>query len=76
MERASMETTQLDAQTEAWFASYEEFSNEPPGRRRARRRRSRGPKRPQLFRRDTVMMVASVVFVGAMTACFYVVLTR
>jgi hypothetical protein len=67
------QTAQVDAQSEEWFASYAEPSSP---HRRVRHRRSRDPKRLRRQRLDTVMMIASVVFVGAMTTCFYVVLTR
>ena len=67
------ETAQIDAQSEAWFASYVEPANQ---RRRNRHRHGRDPRRQRLHMLNTVMMLASVVFVGAMTACFYAVLTR
>jgi hypothetical protein len=70
---------QVDAQSEEWFASYVEPSNQPSNRhRQSRHRRSHELKRQRLrrVRLETMMMLASVVFVGAMTACFYVVLTR
>jgi hypothetical protein len=71
------ETAQVDAQSEDWFASYAEPSNQSPNRhRRLRHRRSRDPRRLRQHRLNVVMMVVSVVFVGAMTACFYAVLTR
>jgi hypothetical protein len=77
METTSTETAQVDAQSEAWFASYEEPSNQSSNRhRRVRHRRGRDPRRQRRDRLNAVMMVASVVFVGAMTACFYVVLTH
>ena len=76
MELASVETNQVDAQAEAWFESYVEAASEPSGqRRRVRHRHNRVPKHLQLHRRETLMMVASFVFIGAMTACFYAVLT-
>ena len=71
------ETAQVDAQSEEWFASYEEPPNQSPSRRRhSRHRRSRDPRRQRLHRLNTAMMIGSVVFVGAMTACFYAILTR
>jgi hypothetical protein len=79
MERPSIETDHVDAQSEEWFASYAEPSSQSSNRRRRlrlRHRRSRDPKRQRRDRLIVVMMVASVVFVGAMTAYFYVVLTR
>jgi hypothetical protein len=76
MEPSSTETAQVDAQSEEWFASYAEPSNQSSGRHRHVRHRSRDPRRQRRDRLNAVMMVASVVFVGAMTACFYVVLTR
>ena len=80
MELPSTETAQVDAQSEEWFASYAEPSIEPANqRRRIQHRRSRDPKRQRIrrtHRLNTLMMVASVVLVGAMTACFYAVLTR
>jgi hypothetical protein len=82
MERSSTQTAQVDEQSEEWFASYAEPSNEPSNRhrsdrhRRDRHRRNRDPRRQRRSRLSEVMMIASVVFVGAMTACFYAVLTR
>lgn len=77
MELLSIETATVDAQSEEWFASYAEPSNQPSNRhRRVGHRRSRDPRRQRRDRLNTVMMVASVVFVGVMTACFYAVLTR
>lgn len=77
MELASTDAAQVDQQADAWFASYADSSTDPSNqRRRVRHRRTRGPRRPQLHRRDTWMMIVSFVFVGAMTACFYAVLTR
>jgi hypothetical protein len=77
MEPLSIETGQVDAQSEEWFASYAEPSSQSSNRyRRVRHRRSRDPGRQRRHRLNTVMMIASVVFVGAMTACFYAVLTR
>jgi len=77
MERPSTETAEVDAQSEEWFASYAEPSKQPSNRRRrVEHRRSRDPRRQRLQRLNTLMMVGSVVFVGAMTACFYAVLTR
>jgi hypothetical protein len=73
MELSSTETAQVDAQSEEWFASYAEPSSR---HRHLRHRRGRDPRRQRLHRRNTVMMIASVVFIGAMTACFYAVLTR
>jgi hypothetical protein len=78
MEPSLTETAQVDAQSEEWFASYAEPANE---RRRIRIRvqRKRDPRLERLRRQhrmQTVMLVASVVAVGAMTACFYVILTR
>jgi len=76
------ETAQVDAQSEEWFASYAEPSNQPSNRhhrdshRRDRHRRNRDPRRQRRHRLNELMMIASVVFVGAMTACFYAVLTR
>jgi len=76
MELPSTETAHVDAQSEEWFASYAEPSNQSPNRhRRVHHHRRRDPRR-QRHRLNTVMMVASMVFVGAMTACFYAVLTR
>ena len=76
MELPSTETAHVDAQSEEWFASYAEPSNQSSNRyRRVHHRRSRDPRR-QRRRLNTLMMVASVVLVGAMTACFYAVLTR
>jgi len=76
MELLSTETAHVDAQSEEWFASYAEPSNQSPNRhRRVHHHRRRDPRR-QRHRLNTVMMVASMVFVGAMTACFYAVLTR
>ena len=77
MELPSTETTQVDPQSEEWFASYAESSNQPSDRhRQARRRRSEHRRRQRVHRLGTTMMILSVVFVGAMTACFYTVLTR
>jgi hypothetical protein len=77
VEPTSTETAQVDAQAEEWFASYADPSSQPSSRhRRQRHRSSRDPRRQRLHRINTVMMVASVVFVGAMMACFYAVLTR
>lgn len=77
MQRPSTETAQVDAQSEEWFASYAEPANEPAHRRRhVRHRRSRDPRRRRLRRLNTAMMLASVVLVSVMTACFYAVLTR
>ncbi len=80
MER-SIETAQVDAQSEEWFASYADPSTAPSSQpsnryRRVRHRRTRDPRRHRRHRVNTVMMIVSVVFVGAMTACFYAVLTR
>jgi len=77
MESPSTEAAQVDAQSEEWFASYAESPNFSSNRRRrVRHRRGRDPRRQRHDRRQTVMMVVSLVFVGAMTACFYAVLTR
>jgi hypothetical protein len=77
MERPSTEIGQVDAQSEEWFASYAEPSSQPSNRHRhVRHHRSRHPRRQWLPRPGTMMMILSVVFVGAMTACFYTVLTR
>ena len=77
MELPSTETADVDAQSEDWFASYAEPSNQSSNRhRRHRHRRSRDPRRQRRDRLIAVMMVASMVLVGAMTACFYAVLTR
>ncbi len=80
MELTSAETTQVDAQSDAWFASYVEPASEAAIRQRVRLRRARGRTRPPAHlrhrRRQNVMMVASLVFVGVMTACFYVLLSR
>jgi hypothetical protein len=79
MELPSTETADVDAQSEEWFASYAEPSNQSSNRHRRlrhRHRRSRDPRRQRRDRLIAVMMVVSVVFVGAMTACFYAVLVR
>jgi hypothetical protein len=77
MEPTSTQVAQADSQSEEWFASYAEPSNEPSTRhRRLRHRRTRDPRRQRLHRINTVMMIMSVAFVGALTACFYAVLTR
>ena len=77
VELPSTETAQVDAQSEEWFASYADPSNQSSNRhRRLRHRRTRDPRRDRQHRLKVVMMVASVVFVVAMTACFYAVLTR
>jgi hypothetical protein len=77
VERPSTETAQVDDQSEEWFASYAEPSNQSSNRhRRVRHRRGHDPRRLRQHRLNVVMMVVSVVFVGAMTACFYAVLTR
>lgn len=77
MELPSTETTQVDAQSEEWFASYAEPPNQRSNRQRSvRHRRTRAPRHQRLQRLNTLMMAMSVVVVGAMTACFYVVLTR
>jgi hypothetical protein len=77
MEPASTETAHVDAQSEEWFASYAEPAHRSSDRhRRLRHRRSRDPRRQRRDRLNTAMMIASVLFVGAMTACFYAVLTR
>ena len=77
MELAPIETTQVDSQADAWFASYVDPSKDLAAlRRRARHRRHRSPSRSQVRRRSTLMMLASFAFVGVMTACFYLVLTR
>jgi hypothetical protein len=76
MELSSTETADVDAQSEEWFASYAEPSNQSSNRhRRVHHHRRRDPRR-QRHRLNTLMMVASMVLVGAMTACFYAVLTR
>jgi hypothetical protein len=72
MELRSTETAQVDAQSDEWFASYAEPSN---GHRHVRHHRRRNPRRQRLPL-GTMMMILSVVFVGAMTACFYTILTR
>jgi hypothetical protein len=76
-----IDTAQVDAQSEEWFASYADPSNQSSNQssnrhRRLRHRRGRDPRRLRQQRLHVVMMVASVVFVGALTACFYAVLTR
>jgi hypothetical protein len=76
MERPSTETAQVDAQSEEWFASYAEPSNQPSNRHRHGRHQRRRDPRRQRDRLGTMMMILSVVFVAAMTACFYTVLTR
>jgi hypothetical protein len=77
MERPSTQTAQVDAQSEEWFASYAEPSNQPSIRHRhVRHRRGRDPRRQRRELLNALMMVASVVFVGAMTACFYAILIR
>jgi hypothetical protein len=81
MEPPTTETAQVDAQSEEWFASYAEPAHQPAHQsssrhRHNRHRRSRDPRRQRLDRLNTMMMIVSVVFVGAMTACFYAVLTR
>jgi len=78
MERPSTETAQVDAQSEEWFASYAEPSIQSSDRHRRhhRHRRGRDPVRQRRDRLNAAMMLGSVVFVGAMTACFYVILTR
>jgi hypothetical protein len=77
MELTSTETDQVDAQSEEWFASYTEPSNEHSNRsRHVRHRRGRDPRRQRLRRLNAIMMIASVVLVSAMTASFYVILTR
>lgn len=76
------DTAQVDAQSEEWFASYAEPSNQPSTRhrrdshRRDRHHRNRDPRRQRRRRLNELMMIASVVFVSAMTVCFYAVLTR
>ena len=71
------ETARVDPQSEEWFASYADPSNQPSDRhRRVRHRHTRAPRRGRQHRRNVVMMVVSVLFVGAMTACFYAVLSR
>ena len=77
MELRSTETAQVDAQSEEWFASYAEPSIQPSNRHRSvRHRRNRYSRHQRLHRLGTMMMILSVVLVGAMTACFYTVLTR
>ena len=77
MELQSTETAQVDAQSDEWFASYAEPSNQPSnGHRHVRHHRRRNSRRQWLPRLGTMMMILSVVFVGAMTACFYTILTR
>jgi hypothetical protein len=82
MELQSTETAQVDAQSEEWFASSTEPQSQRSERHRSdrhrhNRHRHRGdPRRQRLHRLQTLMMVGSVVLVGAMTACFYAVLTR
>jgi hypothetical protein len=77
MDLPSTKTAQVDAQSEEWFASYAEPSNHSTNRhRRVRHHRSRDPRRQRRDRLNALMMAASVVFVGAMTACFYAILTR
>ena len=77
MELRSTETAQVDAQSEEWFASYAEPSSQPSNRHRhVRNRGSRHARRQWLPRPGTMMMILSVVFVGAMTACFYAILAR
>jgi hypothetical protein len=73
MELASTETTQVDTQAEAWFASYAEPDHSSI-RQRIRQRRSRVPQHVRHHRRHSLMMLGSVLFVGVMTACFYVIL--
>ena len=76
MELPSTETAQVDAQSEEWFASYVDAADQSSKRyRRVRHSRSRDMTRRKR-RSDTMMMVASLVFIGAMTACFYLVLTH
>lgn len=77
MDVSSIEIAQVDAQSEEWFASYTEPSNQASNRHRhVRHRHSRDPRRQRRDRLNALMMIASVVFVGVMTACFYAVLTR
>ena len=78
MEPSTIQTAQVDAQSEKWFASYAESSNQPVDQRRRVRqqRRSRESRRQQRNRLNTLMMCGSVALVAAMTACFYAVLTR
>lgn len=73
MELRSTETAQVDAQSDEWFASYTEPSNQ---HRHVRDHRRRHPRRQRLPRLGTMMMILSVAFVAAMTACFYTILTR
>jgi hypothetical protein len=74
MELPSTKTAQVDAQSEEWFASYAEPSHRV--RHRVRNRRTRTSRRQKLHTLNTVMMIVSLVLVGAMTAYFYAVLTR
>ena len=80
MELPLTEIAQVDPQSEEWFASYAESSDQSSNqRRRIRQRRGRDPvrqRRHRLQRLNTVMMLASAVFVAAMTGCFYAVLIR
>ncbi len=82
MELASSEMTQVDPESEAWFASYAEPATEAAIRQRVRLRRARGrgqSRRPAHLRhrrRQNQMMVASLLFVGLMTACFYFLLSQ
>jgi hypothetical protein len=77
MELPSTETAQVDPSAEEWFASYADPYVDPSRRsRRTRHRRRRGPNRKQRELIGTAFMVASVLFVGALTAVFYTVLSR
>jgi hypothetical protein len=77
MELVSADRSQVDAQADAWFASYAEPSRERSNRRRRDGgRRGERRRRAQQRRRETLMMLASFGLVGAMTAWFYAVLTR
>jgi hypothetical protein len=79
LERGSSETSHVDAQADTWFSSYAEPLADPKKRyRRARhqQRRSERSRQAKIRRRETMMMIASFMLVGLMTAWFYVVLTR
>jgi hypothetical protein len=77
MEVRATEHAHVDPQSEEWFAS---FPEEPPGLgrgpHRSRHRRRRAPNRKQRERLANLMMLGSVLLLGAMTAVFYSVLTR
>jgi hypothetical protein len=73
MELRSTDRAQVDPSSAEWSQYYADADRR---HRRARHRRRRGPSRKQRERIATLMMIGSVMFIGALTAVFYSVLTR